>query len=123
MRNPLAEGNYPGKDRALADIMAFVVSCAKEARAHGVPQLPADYPANTKNKAVPSAISVPAVINGTAPLGFDVSGMIVNGRNSPQKTSESARAFVGRAPWPNCVRRRFLCRFFRAIDEPPYTPA
>jgi hypothetical protein len=116
---------YPRRDRTLADIMACVVSCAKEARAHGVPaKLPADYPANTKNKAVPSTISVPAVINGIVPLlGFDVSGMIVNGRNSPQKTSESARAFVGRAPWPNCVRRRFLCRNFRAIDESPCAPA
>ena len=85
-----------------------------------MPQLPQNYPANTKNKAVPSMISAPAVINGTVPpLDFDVSGMIVNGRNSPQKTSESARAFVGRAPWPNCVRRRFLCRYFRAIDESP----
>ena len=88
-----------------------------------MPQLPQNYPANTKNKAVPSMISAPAVINGTVPpLDFDVSGMIVNGRNSPQKTSESARAFVGRAPWPNCVRRRFLCRFFRAIDESPLCP-
>src|ERR1700730_12463180 len=102
--------------------MACVVSCAKEARAHCVPQLPADYPANTTNKAVPSTISVPAVINVTAPLGFDVSGMIVNGRNSPQKTHESARAFVGRAPWPNCIRRCFLYRSFRAIDDSPLCP-
>jgi hypothetical protein len=119
---PLVEGNYPGRDRTLANIMACIVSRCQEAGAHCVPQLPGDYPANTKNKAVPSTISVPAVINGTAPLGFDVNGMIVNGRNSPQKTSESARAFVGRAPWPNCIRRRFLCRYFRAIDESPLCP-
>src|ERR1700732_4779502 len=91
--------------------------------AEPVPQLPADYPANTKNRVVPSTISAPAVMNGTVPpLDFDVSAMIVNGRNSPQKTSESARAFVGRAPWPNCVRRRFLCRNLRAIDESPLCP-
>jgi len=31
-------------------------------------QTPKRYPANTKNKAVPSTIGAPAVMNGTGPL-------------------------------------------------------
>jgi hypothetical protein len=65
-----------------------------------------------RSKAVPSTISAPAVINGTVPpLGFDVSGMIVNGRNSPQNNRGWCR------PYDADGRRRDFDDIPRAVSD------